>query len=82
MIELAFFGRLLEKKRGGGGFIVLHLSLVNPPLDLSLDQTAEALWSAALLLARYKTQASDGTFDKCGSTLSQNITFLLGIIWP
>lgn len=65
---------------------MLHLSLVNPPLDLSLDQTAGALLSAALLLARYKRQASDSTFDKlvvkCGSAHSQNITVLRGIVWP
>lgn len=65
---------------------MLHLSLVNPPLDPSLDQTAGALLSAALLLARYKTRASDGTFRKLvvkrGSARSQNITFLLGVIWP
>lgn len=62
---------------------MLHLSLVNPPLDASLDQTDGALFSAALLLTGDKRQASDGTSNsnlavKSSSRQSQNKTLLLG----
>lgn len=48
MIWLVFLAECYRKRGGGGGFIVLHLSLVNPPLELSLDQTAGASFSAQL----------------------------------